>query len=201
MRLPVWKVTRTAAGRRLFELLADRGVVLARLEQFERTLERPPPERPVPDEVDLAVARPTALPLAGRMARPELTERDRVVAAVAGDRVVGVQPITTDRPFHVAPLDRTVEFDGAYFWGLYVAADWRRRGVATALVARALSYVADRTGLAHVHALVGADNVPSKRVLRGAGFERSMVRSYVRLFGFERRRRREVDGAAPARAR
>lgn len=201
MQVPVWKVTRTRPGRRLFEGLAERGVVLSRVEQFGRTLDGPLPAIGVPGGVSLRVREPGELGLPGRMDRPELTARDRIVAAVADDRVVGVQPVTTDRPFHVEPLDRTIRFDGAYFWGLYVDADWRRRGVATALVARALAFVAERTELARVDTLVGVDNVPSKRVLRGVGFEREHVRSYYRLGRFERRSKREVDGAEPARSR
>lgn len=192
MTVPVWKLTRTSLGRRVFDALADAGVVFSRLEQFERPLEGPLPERSVPEGISLRVDAPAAFSLAGRMDRPELADRDRLVAAVADDRVVGVQPVTIDRPFRVEPLERTIDFDGAYFWGIYVDPEWRRRGVATALVARALSFVAERTDRTRVQALVGADNVPSKRMLTGVGFERNGVRSYYRLFGLRRRGRRGV---------
>jgi GNAT superfamily N-acetyltransferase len=121
------------------------------------------------------------------MDRSELSDRDRIAVAVVDDRVVGVQPVTVDRSFYVEPLEQTIDFDGAYFWGLYVAPEWRRRGVATALVARALSFVANETSRTCVQTLVGIDNDPSKRVLTGVGFERKRTRSYYRAFGFQRR--------------
>ncbi|WP_049923123.1 GNAT family N-acetyltransferase [Halopiger djelfimassiliensis] len=121
------------------------------------------------------------------MDRPELSEQDRIVAAVEDDRIVGVQPVTIDRPFYVAPLERTIDLDGAYFWGLYVLPEWRRRGIATALVTRALSFVAEETTQTCVQTLIGIDNVPSKRVLTGVGFERKRARSYYRLFGLQHR--------------
>lgn len=192
MTLPVWKITRTAFGRRVFDALADAGVMFSRLEQFEHALDGPFPTPSVPDGISLRVDTPAAFSLTGRMDRPELAARDRIVAAIADGRVVGVQPVTTDRPFHVHPLERTIEFDGAYFWGLYVAPEWRRRGVATALVARALSFVDERTDRTRVQTLVGLDNAPSKRVLTAAGFERERVRSYYRAFGFRRRNQRAV---------
>lgn len=192
MTFPVWKLTRTSFGRRVFDALADAGVLFSRLEQFEHALEGPLPDPSAPDQVSLRVGTPAEFSLAGRMNRPELSPRDRIVAAVADDRVVGVQPVTIDRPFHVHPLERTIDFAGAYFWGLYVAPEWRRRNVATAVVARALSFVADRTDRTRVQTLVGVDNVPSKRVLTDVGFEHKCVRSYYRLFALQRRGRREV---------
>ncbi len=121
------------------------------------------------------------------MDRPELSDRDRIAVAVADDAIVGVQPVTVDRPFYVEPLEQAIEFNGAYFWGLYVTPEWRRRGVATALVARALSFVANETSQTRVQTLVGIDNTPSKRVLTGVGFERKRTRSYYQVFGFQRR--------------
>ncbi len=161
--------------------------MFSRLEQFEHTLNGPLPNASVPNEISLRVDAPKLFTLTGRMDRPELSDQDRIVAAIADDRVVGVQPITIDRPFYVDPLKRTIDFSGAYFWGLYVAPEWRRRGVATALIARALSFIADRTSQMRVQTLVGIDNAPSKDVLTGVGFERKRVRSYYRLFGFQRR--------------
>ena len=187
MTVPVWKLTRTSFGRHVFDTLADVGVVFSRLEQLEHTLGSPLPDVSVPDMVSLRVGTPGRFSLSGRMNRPELSDQDRIVAAVADDRVVGVQPITIDRAFYVDPLERTIDFAGAYFWGLYVVPEWRRQGIATALVARALSFVADQTAQTRVQTLIGIDNVPSKLVLTGTGFERKCVRSYYRLFGFQHR--------------
>lgn len=187
MTFPIWRFTRTSFGRWVFDALADAGVMFSRLEQFEHTLNGPLPDQSVPDEISLRVDAPETFTLTGRMDRPELSDQDRIIAAVADDRIVGVQPVTIDRPFYVDPLERTINFEGAYFWGLYVAPEWRRRGVATALVARALSFVADQTPQTCVQTLVGIDNAPSKDVLMSQGFERKRVRSYYRLFRFQRR--------------
>jgi len=183
--IPVWKLTRTSVGRHLFDSLADIGVVFSRLAQFDHALESPLPARSVPEEVSLRVGSPEEFSLSGRLNRPALADHDLVVAAVADDRVVGVQPITLDRTFYVEPLERPLDFPGAYFWGLSVVPEWRRRGVATALVARALAVVAEQTAQPSVQTLVGIDNAPSKQVLRGVGFERTGVRSYYRLFGWQ----------------
>lgn len=189
MTLPVWKLTRTSVGRKVFEALASAGVVVSRLAQFEHTLGRPLPNPDAPEGISLRVGPPETFPLTGRMDRSELSDRDRIVAAVAGDRVVGVQPVSVNRSFYVEPLERAIDFDGAYFWGLYVAPEWRRQGVATAVIARALSFVAEETPATSVQTLVGIDNAPSKRALRGVGFERESTRSYYRAFGFRYRGR------------
>lgn len=185
--IPIWRFTRTSFGRWLFDTLANAGVIFSRLEQFEHTLDGPLSDASIPEEISLRIDAPETFTLAGRMERPELSDRDRIVAAVVDDRIVGVQPVTIDRPFDVGPLEQTIDFDGAYFWGLYVAPEWRRRGVATALVARALSFVAEQTSQTRVQTLVGIDNAPSKNVLTGVGFERKRVRSYYRLFRFQYR--------------
>lgn len=187
MTFPIWRLTRTSFGRWLFDALADAGVMFSRLEQFEHPLNGPLPDPPIPDEISLRVDPSEMFTLTERMDRPELSDQDRIVTAVADNRVVGVQPLTINRPFYVDPLERTIDFDGAYFWGLYVAPEWRRRGVATALVAQALSFVADQTSQIHVQTLVGIDNAPSKVVLMSLGFEQKCVRSYYRLFEFQRR--------------
>lgn len=190
MPVPVWRLTRRPLVRRAFYALADRGVVLSRIEQFEHALDSSLPDRPAPDGVTLHIESPGDRTLPDRMDDPHLTDGDRLVVAMADDPV-GIQPVAVDRPVYVPPLDREVAFDGAYFWGLYVGPEWRRDGVATALVARALR-VAARADCERVGTLVGSDNAPSKRVLRSVGFERTRVRSYYRLFGLERRSGRAV---------
>ena len=187
MTLPIWRLTRTSFGRWVFDALDNAGVMFSRLEQFEHTLDTPLPDSPIPDVISLCVDPPETFALTGRIDRPELSDQDRIVAAIADDHIVGVQPVTIDRPFYVDPLKRTIDFDGAYFWGLYVDPEWRRRGVATALVTRALSFAVDQTSQTRVQTLVGIDNAPSKDVLRGVGFERKRVRSYYRLFSMQRR--------------
>lgn len=187
MTLPIWRLTRTSFGHWVFDTLASAGMMFSRLEQFEHTLGGPLPNPSVPDEISLRVEAPETVTLTGRMDRSELSDRDRIVVAVADECVVGVQPVTVDRPFYVEPLKRAIDFDGAYFWGLYVTPEWRRRGIATALVARALSFVANKTSQTHVQTLVGIDNAPSKRVLTGMGFKRKRTRSYYQVFGFQRR--------------
>lgn len=190
--MPVWKLTRTPLARRAFEALDDLGVTAARLEELRRPLTEPLPGYELPEHVSLRVDSGPERALGEHADRPELADTDRVVSAVAetpaGERVVGVQPIATAGSVRVAPLDRRVDFDGAYCWGLYVDPDWRRRGIATALVARAFEDVAERSEQSSVHVLVGADNVPSRRLVESLGFERERVRSYCRAFGVERRR-------------
>lgn len=186
-----WRLTRSRPARRAFEALSDLGVTVARLERFERGFGVPIPAHDPPDGIAVAVASP-ATPRPERADRPEAADTDLVVSAVHDGTVVGIQPIVTGGSAVVSPLARRLEFDGAYLWGLYVDPAWRRRGTATALVSRALSELADRTTAASAHTLVGADNLPSKRVLRSAGFERRGLRSYYRVGPIERRTARAV---------
>ena len=105
--------------------------------------------------------------------------------------MVGYQTLSLDRAVYVPPVEREIDHE-AYLWGLYVEPAYRNRGIATALIRKALDVARER-GCERAHSLVAVDNAPSQRALASNGFEPVREVSYYRLFGLERRVDRPLD--------
>lgn len=194
--LPVWKLTRNRYGRRLYEALAARGVTATRMYLYRAAVGESPPRVDAPDGITLASTSPASLDPGDYADFADPKSGDCAVVAEADGDVVGYLFLTYDRPKRVDPLARTYEFDGAYVWRVFVDPALRGRGIATALVGRALGVARERWGAETACALVAADNRPSQWVFENNGFERREVLSYYRVLGFERRRRRRVTSEA-----
>ena len=104
-------------------------------------------------------------------------------------------------PFFVAEVDGRVVAMGkltvvgereAWLEGGRVAPRWRRKGLATALIAHRLAYAAKR-GFTLARFSTASDNVPIHRAARRFGFRRA--RAYVRYEA------RAARGEPPGRAR
>lgn len=94
---------------------------------------------------------------------------DDVVVGARIDGLLAGYCVLSDRPVRVREVGGVVEPAGVCLWDLYVEPPYRARGLGTALVqfARTDDVVAD-AGI--VEALVAADNEPSRRAFRAAGF-------------------------------
>lgn len=186
MEVPIWRVTRSRLARRLYDALAALGVTATRLRQYERSLDAPA-ERDPPDGVTLDCRR---LEAPETVAGDRLPAGDVLVTARADGYRVGQVFASLDRRVRVAPLDATVHTAGAYVWRLHVVPEHRGRGVATALVVRALR-AANEHGAERAVALVAPDNRPSQWVFETCGFERGPRHDYYRLFDRSWRARRD----------
>ncbi|WP_254546334.1 GNAT family N-acetyltransferase [Halomarina pelagica] len=190
-RLPLWRVTRTARARRLYEWLAARGVTGARMYQYVRDLDDDVPAPSPPERVTLAFeggAPPELERLDGDLARDDL-----VLVARSGDELAGQVVVSVGRPVRVPPLDATVRTDGAYLWRLYVPPAHRDCGIATALVSAGVRAARER-GADRASALVATDNRPSQWVFEANGFEARTLHTYYRLGGLSHRGRTDATG-------
>ncbi|WP_210424887.1 GNAT family N-acetyltransferase [Halorussus halobius] len=189
MSLPLWKFTRNRYGRALYDALADRGVTATRMYLYRAALDDVPAVEP-PAGVRFAVRDPETLDADEYADFADPEPEDLAVVAESDGGVAGYLFLTDARPKRVDPLARTYDFEGAYVWRLFVAPPRRGRGIATALVNRALAVARDERDAESACALVAADNRPSQWVFETNGFERREARSYVRLGPCEFRRRR-----------
>jgi GNAT superfamily N-acetyltransferase len=181
----LWRLTRNDHARRVYEALKRVGVTGTRMYQY------------VADPTDGRGGDRTAEGVAFAVRTPadvgteyeafgELRSDETVVCALDGDDIVGYLFVSIDASHRIHPLEETLRFDGGYVRRVFVSPDYRARGIATGLVARARDLAADR-GAEAVHALVALDNKPSQWVFEHNGFERRFEHSYYRLGGLTRR--------------
>jgi GNAT superfamily N-acetyltransferase len=135
---------------------------------YATALEAFEPVDATPDDVRVAVeliedAR--ALPTETAGVEPS----DLVATASADGAIVGWAFARVDPPLRVRECVRTLVFEGAYMWGLFVESPARGRGVGGALVSALTDSVArDRYGSAF--ALVERANARSRRVFERVGY-------------------------------
>jgi ribosomal protein S18 acetylase RimI-like enzyme len=186
-RTGLWRLTRTPTAKRLYDGLADAGLVVASLDSFVRlTADPPSPEHPLTFD-----AVPASEWIPDRIRGEPLAPDDVIVRAREDGETVGYCCLS-DRRVYVPELRRRMTFGGAYLWRLYVEPPARQRGIATALVRHAVRAAADRFDADDVTALVAPDNVPSRRTFESVGFAATERHTYVSGPGVERRRRRPL---------
>jgi len=173
----LWRLGRNRYGRALYDRLTAAGVTATWMSEYRRSLQADVPTATAP--VTAAVAGPDRVaPLDAPVG--ELVDGERVVAAVDGDEPVGYCFCSVDATLEIAPLERSLAFDGAYLRRVYVDPAHRERGVASALVAAACEWARDE-GAQRATALVARDNVPSRALFESHGFEVVTDHRYVRV--------------------
>jgi GNAT superfamily N-acetyltransferase len=182
--LGLWRLTRNAYGRRVYAALKRAGVTATRMYEYVASTADPPPASPPPG-VRLGTRRPADLEPSTRADFADPEPGDTVLVAEAGGEVVGYL-FLSDRPVTVDALGAEYTFDGVYVWRVFVAPSHRERGVASALVARALDR-ARAAGRGTAHAMVALDNRPSQWLFEGAGFDRRRRHTYLKIGRWERR--------------
>jgi GNAT superfamily N-acetyltransferase len=186
----LWRLTRNDHARRLYDALKRVGITATRMYEYVAPLDTVEASREPPAVVVVDPWAPDSLGVEECPALPERREDETILVASAddgdGEEVLGYLFVSPAPTVHVHPLEADLSFDGAYIRRVFVHPHARNRGVATALVARALA-LATEWGVETAHALVALDNRPSQWVFESNGFERRRVHGYLRLFGYRRR--------------
>lgn len=183
--VPVWKLTRSRPARRLYDALASVGLRVSVLDLFRREGPlRPPEPGSGPPSVTIETTQASERQDWWTISDPALDGDDFVLVALADGRPVGQALLSSAGPVYVTELDRTVDFEGGYIWGLSVDPDWRRRDIASALLEAALVRL-DRLETPAANALVAPDNHPSRTLFRATGFSPDSRLVYVKAFGVE----------------
>ncbi|WP_396611575.1 GNAT family N-acetyltransferase [Haloferax sp. S1W] len=185
----LWRLTRTETARRVYEALKAHGVTATQMDEYVTETSG---DRPIRDP-DADVERRT---LASDEARQyertydaffELRDDEQAVCAFDGDSLVGYlflgDPGLT---YHIKPLERDLHIPGGYIRRVFVAPAARNRGIATALVSRAVDE-AEKRGADTVHALVARDNRPSQWTFEANDFRVERTRAYYRVGPWRRR--------------
>lgn len=189
-----WHLLRNPYTRAAYDALARRGVKLSKMYLYGVDLaeigahagESPASATETDiDGITVDVRTPAEVTAPPTQDEDALAADDAVVVAVADGDPVGFQTLSLDRAVYVSPVEREIT-SPAFLWGLYVAPRYRNRGVATALIRRALALARER-GADDARTLVAVDNSLSKRALTSNGFEPRCELSYYRLGPFEKR--------------
>lgn len=166
-RFGLWRLWRNRFGRGLYRLIQQIGLIVAVMVRYEvgPATDAERPSVPSAFTLDSWSADDPSIP--GDVPG-SLEDSDEVVGATIDGDLVGYC-ILSPRSVLVKEIGGVVEPDGVYLWDLYVEPAYRGRGLGTALLWRArVDGVVAETGT--VEALVAADNEPSRRAFRSAGF-------------------------------
>ncbi|MFD1587341.1 GNAT family N-acetyltransferase [Halorientalis brevis] len=186
-----WWLTRNRHGKRVYEFLAERGIRVSKLERYVRSTGGVETAAVTgPEDVEFTCQQASDVDATAVDAFEEPAATDRILIATDDETVVGYLFLSHDRSVWVDPLETELDVDGAYIWRVFVDPAHRKRGIATALVERAVQEAA-RLGAGQAIALVAVDNYPSKQVFQANGFRADRVIGYYRLFGLTRRTVRE----------
>lgn len=169
-RLGLWRLTRSAPARTIYDRLTAAGVTIARLDRFVRPIASTERDPRLPESIDGIERHRVRDGVPPGLAGEPLAPEDLVVRARREDRTVGYC-LLSDRPVYVPELGRRLLFPGTYLWRVYVVPDERGRGIGTTLVESAAEgAVAEVFDAGSISALVAPDNVPSRRAFASAGF-------------------------------
>lgn len=184
-----WRLLRNPYTRAVYDFLANHGVKVSKMYLYGTTLDSSNFAFEAREgdfgDISFDVRSPDELTAPPSQDAAALASGDDVVVAVADGEPVGFQTLSLDRAVYVSPVERELEFP-AFLWGLYVAPNYRNRGIATELIRRALALAGER-GADEARTLVALDNSLSKRALTTNGFEPRREVSYYQFGKFEKR--------------
>lgn len=184
-RLLLWRLTRNRYTQALYNALGRVGVRVAKMDAYVLPADRTPPERS-PGDVTFEVMPTSTVDSSEVSIDADLHPEDRVAFARVDEAVVG-QVIASVRPVPVPELGRRAVREGAYLWELFVEPAHRNRGIATALVGRAVATAREQFGVEEAFGLVAVDNYPSQWVFETCEFVAKERITYYRVPGWERR--------------
>lgn len=166
-RRGLWRRWRDRVGRGLYRLLQRLGVAVAPMVRYEAGPTTGATAASVPAAFSLDRWRADDPALPGTVPAA-LDPADVVVGATLDGDLVGYC-VLSPRAVAVEEIGSVVDPSGVCLWDLYVTPGCRGRGLGTALLRRARG---DELAETHgrVAALVAADNEPSRRAFRAAGF-------------------------------
>ncbi|WP_277542760.1 GNAT family N-acetyltransferase [Haloarcula laminariae] len=177
----LWRLTRNRYGRACYDRLQAMGVTATVMTEYVAALSGEPGAAdggsPTVEACDPDRVTPLDAPT------DDLVDGETVLAAFDGATPLGYLFYSVDATHHIHPLERDLEFEGAYLRRVYVAPEHRQRGVASALVAAACER-ARQQDARRATALVARDNVPSRALFEAHGFEAVRDRRYVRVGPF-----------------
>ncbi|ELZ79198.1 N-acetyltransferase [Haloferax sp. Atlit-6N] len=191
----LWRLTRTETARRVYDALKARGLTATQMDEYVADADAADVGRDPPAGVEIRALDPAeATRFEARYdAFSELRGDETAVCAFDGgadEEPVLVGYLFLGDPgltYRVHPLEADVTFPGGYVRRVFVAPEARNRGIATALVSRAVAVAGER-GAETVHALVARDNRPSQWTFESVGFRVARTRAYYRVGPWRRRR-------------
>ena len=192
VRLGLWRLTRHPTARRIYNRVADAGVVFAQLDWFERETAVARSIADPPGDVTVRVS-PAGDGVPPALRDAHLAPGDLLVLAERDGERVG-HCCLADRPVYVPELCRRLVVEGSYLWQLAVVPAERGRGIGTALVARGVTAAAATLSVDRIAALVAPENVPSRRAFASLGFRPTTRYTSYGVAGSVRHQRRPLDG-------
>lgn len=175
----LWRLTRNPYGRAVYDALARVGITATVMIEYVAPLDDAPNQESVDGSLTIERCDPARID-ALDAPTGELLADEEVLAAFADDGPAGYLFLSVDVAQEIHPLERTIQFEGAYVRRVYVDRAHRSEGVASALLMAAKQRATEREAQ-QATALVAVDNRPSRRLFEGRGFDARRKRRYVRV--------------------
>lgn len=180
MRL--FRLTRNRYGRQVYDRLRDAGLTATWMTEYVR---EPLPAGDEPPSCPNGSVDVVAPGFVDPLDAPthELLSDEVVLAAVEDGAPRGYLFLSVDATLEIAPVERSMSFDGGYVRRVFVDPEHRERGFASALVAAACVEARER-GATRATALVARDNAPSRQLFERRGFDATRRHLYARVGPF-----------------
>lgn len=175
----LWRLTRNRYGRAVYDALARAGITATVMIEYVAPLDETGDQGSIDGALTVERCDPACIDALDAPVG-ELLADEGVLAAFTDDGPAGYLFLSVDAAHEINPLERTIQFEGAYVRRVYVDRAYRNEGVASALLTAAKQRARER-GARHATALVAVDNRPSRRLFEGRAFEARRKHGYVRV--------------------
>jgi ribosomal protein S18 acetylase RimI-like enzyme len=118
------------------------------------------------------------------MFKNRLKNENIMIAAFHHSDIVGYAWISFQKVW-VAEIEKTMEFNGGYNWGVFVFPKYRRKSIGKKLVKYRLN-IARKKGAHSVYSIIETNNTPSQKMVQSLGFKKQKIISFYKLFNKKR---------------
>lgn len=143
-------------------------------------------EKPIEYQIEVC-SDETEIP--DRIDTSDKTKNDFISVAWCEGEVAGYLWFSVRDNYEITGLNNRYYTDGGYIYRVVVDPEFRRQGVAASMLKSTIKWARTNSNVQDIFAFVAANNLPSKRLFEGLGFNQSgrIVSAKVGPFEYEQK--------------